>query len=164
MGIEIERKFLVTNDEWKQRVTRSAQMRQGYLGNTGKASVRIRVAGEQAWISIKSANPGMTRMEFEYSVPAAEGREMLGLSQQDLLEKTRYWVQEGAHTWEVDVFGGANLGLVTAELELQSEQEAFDTPSWLGREVTGEICYYNNQLARHPFSLWDQDGKAERDT
>ena len=164
MGIEIERKFLVNNDDWKQRVTRSAQMSQGYLGETGKASVRVRVAGEQAWINIKSANPGMTRMEFEYSVAVEEGREMLRLSQQEPLEKTRYWVQEGPHTWEVDVFAGANLGLVTAELELQSEQEAFETPSWLGREVTSEICYYNNQLARHPFSLWDQDKKAERDT
>jgi len=163
MGIEIERKFLVANDDWKQRVTRSAQMSQGYLGTTGKASVRVRVAGEQAWINIKSANPGMTRMEFEYSVPAAEGREMLDLSQQVPLEKTRYWVQEGSHTWEVDVFSGANQGLLTAELELRSEQEKFDIPSWLGREVTSEICYYNNQLARHPFGLWEKDKKAERD-
>lgn len=164
MGIEIERKFLVANDDWKQRVSRSAQMSQGYLGLTGKASVRIRVAGEQAWINIKSANPGMTRAEYEYPVPAAQGREMLGLSEQDPLEKTRYWVQEGQHTWEVDVFSGANQGLVTAELELRSETEEFETPSWLGREVTSQICYYNNQLARHPFGLWDEDQKKEHET
>lgn len=163
MGVEIERKFLVANDDWKQRVTHSARMSQGYLGNTGIASVRIRVAGEQAWINIKSANPGMTRIEFEYSVPVAQGREMLRLSEQPPLEKTRYWVEEGRHTWEVDVFDGANLGLVTAELELQSEQEEFHAPTWLGREVTNEICYYNNQLARRPFSLWEQDQRAERD-
>lgn len=163
MGVEIERKFLVANDGWRERVIRSAEMSQGYLGITGKASVRVRVAGEEAWINIKSANPGMTRDEFEYCVPAPEGRAMLRLSQQEPLEKTRYWVREGGHTWEVDVFAGANQGLVTAELELQSEQEKFDTPSWLGREVTSEICYYNNQLARHPFSLWDKDKKAEPD-
>ena len=160
MGIEIERKFLVANDSWKKHVTRSARFSQGYLGITGKASVRVRVAGEKAWINIKSANPGMTRVEFEYCVPAPEGREMLRLSQQEPLEKTRYWVQEGSHTWEVDVFSGANQGLVTAELELHSEEEQFDRPAWLGREVTSEICYYNNQLARHPFCLWENDKKA----
>lgn len=155
MATEIERKFLVVSDDWRQRVTRSADMVQGYLGGRGKASIRIRVAGDLAWLNIKSAEAGTTRLEYEYVIPAGEGRAMLArLSEQPPLEKTRYWIAEGEDTWELDVFHGENAGLVTAELELAHEDQPFARPCWLGREVTDEVRYYNHNLASCPYSRW----------
>jgi len=154
MGMEIERKFLVGSEAWRRAVVRQREMSQGYLGGEGKASVRIRIAGEQAWLSVKSVSPGMSRLEFEYPVPLEDARSMLLLCDAPPVVKTRHWVRHGDHTWEVDVFQGANQGLVTAELELQSERQAFDRPDWLGREVTDDARYYNMNLAQFPFTLW----------
>ena len=157
MGQEIERKFLVANNQWQERVSRSLDMAQGYLGGAGKASVRVRVAGDRAWLTIKSANPGMTRLEYEYPVPVAEGREMLErLTRQAIVTKTRYWVGDGQNTWELDVFHGDNDGLVTAELELEREDQEFDTPSWIGAEVTHDARYYNSNLSEHPYLHWSE--------
>ncbi|MCJ7555485.1 MAG: CYTH domain-containing protein [Gammaproteobacteria bacterium] len=159
MGVEVERKFLVANNQWQERVSRSQEMTQGYLGEEGKASVRVRVAGEQAWLTIKSATQGMTRLEYEYPVPVAEGREILSrLTRHAIVAKTRYWVLNGQNTWELDVFQGENEGLVTAELELAREDQEFDIPSWLGPEVTHDARYYNSSLSRHPYSTWKEKG------
>ena len=161
MGVEVERKFLVANNQWQERISRSLDMAQGYLGGAGKASVRVRVAGDQAWLTIKSAISGMSRLEYEYPVPVVEGREMLSrLTGHAIVAKTRYWVLDGQNTWEVDVFQGENDGLVTAELELEREDQEFDSPSWLGPEVTHDARYYNSSLSRHPYSTWQE--KAHR--
>lgn len=161
MGQEIERKFLVANNQWQERVGRSLDMAQGYLDGGGKASVRVRVAGDQAWLTIKSATTGMSRLEYEYPVPLEDGREMLArLTRHTIVAKTRYWVRDGQNTWELDVFHGANDGLVTAELELEREDQEFDRPPWLGPEVTQDARYYNSHLSEHPYSLWPE--KAHR--
>jgi adenylate cyclase len=156
MGLEIERKFLVVNDSWRTRARQPVEIAQGYLGEGSKASVRIRVAGEQAWLCVKSARSGMTRLEFEYPVPVEDGRTMLRqLTRDGLVEKTRFSVPENSHTWELDVFHGANDGLVIAELELERESEAFHRPEWLGLEVTDDARFYNGYLAKNPYSQWD---------
>lgn len=154
MSVEIERKFLVRSEAWRDEVISRRQMSQGYLGGEGKASVRIRIAGEQAWLSVKSVSAGMSRLEFEYPVPVEDARQMLELCDAPPVVKTRYWVRHGDDTWEVDVFQGQNQGLVTAELELRCEGQAFDRPQWLGREVTDDARYYNMNLAQNPFTLW----------
>jgi len=154
MGMEIERKFLVRSDAWRDSVVSRRQMSQGYLGGEGKASVRIRIAGQQAWLSVKSVSAGMSRLEFEYPVPLEDASQLLELCDAPPVIKTRYWVRHGNDTWEVDEFQGQNQGLVTAELELQCEQQAFDRPQWLGREVTDDARYYNMNLAQNPFTLW----------
>lgn len=157
MGIEIERKFLVVGEQWRDQVYRRSPMAQGYLGGGGAASVRVRLAGSQAWLNVKSANPGMSRLEFEYAIPVADARTMLQrLCDQAAVEKTRYWVRNGESVWEIDVFEGANLGLVTAEIELSHEQQEFERPDWLGPEVTEEARYYNMNLAANPYKLWSR--------
>ncbi len=156
MGIEIERKFLVTGDGWRARVVRSQRMRQGYLcTDPGRASIRVRRTEEGAWLNIKGATVGMTRAEFEYPIPPADADAMLdALCGGRLIEKTRYWVQAGGHLWEVDVFEGANAGLVVAEVELESETERLDLPDWVGNEVTEDAKYYNACLVNRPFGSW----------
>jgi adenylate cyclase len=157
MGQEIERKFLVANKQWQEQVSRRLDMLQGYIGVTGKAAVRVRVAGDQAWLTVKSTLPGMSRLEYEYPVPVAEGREMLDrLTRHACVAKTRYWVRDGQNTWELDVFHGENDGLVTAELELEREDQEFEKPSWLGPEVTDDARYYNSNLSEYPYSLWPE--------
>lgn len=166
MAIEIERKFLVTGDGWREAIRRQETMRQGYLNRVAadgsKASLRIRVTGDEAFLNIKSAETGTTRLEFDYHVPVPDAVEMLDrLCHLPLIEKTRYWVEHAGHTWEVDVFHGDNAGLVVAELELESEDEAFEKPGWAGREVTEQRRYYNAALCEKPFSQWNQ---AERES
>lgn len=154
MPVEIERKFLVRDDRWRAAATRALPMVQGYLGGLeGKASVRVRLEGDAGKLNIKAAVVGMTRAEFEYGIPAADARALLQLCV-GVLEKVRYWVPHAGRTWEVDRFGGANAGLVTAELELGGEQETFERPDWLGDEVTQDRRYYNHALALHPYSAW----------
>lgn len=156
MGVEIERKFLVTGDQWKAQAERAVRMRQGYLANTERASVRVRSDGDQADINIKSLTLGVHRREFEYSIPLAEADEMLDdLCMQPLIEKTRHFVRCGDHLWEVDVFEGENDGLVVAEVELDAVDEAFEKPVWAGAEVSDDPRYYNVCLIEHPFSQWE---------
>jgi adenylate cyclase len=155
MAIEIERKFLVAGDGWQTAVSRTRRIRQGYLANTGLSSVRVRcVDNDRAFLTIKSAEQGARRQEFEYAIPVADAEELLGLCEGSIIEKLRHDVPHSGLTWEVDVFLGANLGLVIAEAELDHEDQAMDKPGWLGGEVTREQQYYNAALARRPFGSW----------
>lgn len=155
MGIEIERKFLVTGDSWRAQATRSLEMRQGYLaGEGGRASVRVRLEGAEARLNIKAAVIGAARAEYEYPMPADDARKLLETLCVGTLEKVRYYIEREGLTWEVDEFLGANAGLVVAEIELESVEQPFSHPEWLGRELTDDRRYYNHHLAIHPFSTW----------
>ncbi|MFZ1492259.1 MAG: CYTH domain-containing protein [Candidatus Competibacter denitrificans] len=155
MGIEIEHKFLLHDDRWRQQVERSVPMRQGYLMSDPRCSVRVRVADGQGFLNIKSGTLGIQRSEYEYSIPLAEAEELLDtLCEKPLLEKTRHFVRHHGHRWEIDEFTGDNSGLVVAELELKHPDDVFVRPDWLGEEVSHDIRYYNSQLARHPYSTW----------
>lgn len=155
MPVEIERKFLVSSDDWRREARSSARLVQGYVANTERCSVRLRVAGEQAWLSLKGVQPGTTRLEFEYPVPVQDAVEILErLCDGTRIEKWRHLVEAGAHCFEVDEFLGDNAGLVVAEVELGAADEFFVRPPWLGVEVTHEARYYNVMLAREPFSTW----------
>ncbi len=155
MGIEIERKFLLKNDSWKQDVSSSAVIKQGYLAGSDKSSVRIRIEGDKANINIKSMTLAITRQEYEYSIPLDDAEKLLqDLCEQPQIEKTRYIVEHKEHKWEIDVFSGDNEGLVVAEIELQSEDETFSVPEWIGDEVSDQVKYYNVNLIKYPFSSW----------
>lgn len=155
MGTEIERKFLVRDDSWRALAQPGCRYRQGYLTTDTPSSVRVRVAGDRGYLNIKSATLGVTRTEFEYAIPLQDAEEMLEhLCARPLIEKTRYIVEHAGHAWEIDVFEGENAGLVVAEIELQSQDEAFETPAWAGEEVSHDPRYYNVSLVRHPFKDW----------
>lgn len=157
MGIEIERKFLLKNDSWEQDVSSSAVIKQGYLAGSDKSSVRIRIEGDKANINIKSMTLAITRQEYEYSIPLTDAEKLLqDLCEEPQIEKTRYIVKHKKHKWEIDVFSGDNTGLVVAEIELQTEDEKFSIPEWIGDEVSEQIKYYNVNLIKHPFSSWSQ--------
>jgi len=152
MATEIERKFLVHPD-WP-RPTSGTRLIQGYLTQAGPVSVRVRSSGDQAWLTVKGPTSGLSRAEFEYEIPPLDAREMLALAQSSPIEKTRYLVPHHAHVFEVDVFEGANAGLVVAEVELDSEDQTLERPSWLGDEVSADPRYRNSALARRPYSTW----------
>ena len=154
MPREIERKFLPKSDAWRSEVRQSRPMRQGYLASGGNVSVRVRIAGQEAWLNIKAGGFVASRPEYEYPIPLDEARELLELAEGPLIEKTRHFVEHGGMTWEVDEFHGDNSGLVVAELELDSEDAAFSRPTWLGVEVTELRRYYNVCLVTHPFRAW----------
>ncbi len=155
MGVEIERKFLVVTDAWRDQVVTSTPYRQGYIVSDETRSVRVRIAGDRAWLNIKTATVGVSRQEWEYAIPAAEGAELMAaVCRPPVLEKTRHLIPAGALTWEVDEFSGANAPLVLAEIELPSADAPFDRPPWLGREVTEDIRYYSARLAVHPYRDW----------
>jgi adenylate cyclase len=159
MPVEIERKFLVKSDVWRAQVRRSQRMSQGYLASSGNVSVRVRIAGDEAWLNIKAGGFVASRHEYEYPLPLDEARELLALAEGPPIEKTRHFVEQGALTWEIDEFGGDNSGLVVAELELDSENADFARPPWLGVEVTDLTRYYNVCLVTHPYRAWNE---AER--
>jgi adenylate cyclase len=154
MGREIERKFLVASEQWRPAVTSSRTLRQGYLAIDGGNTVRVRIDGEQSWLTIKGRGQGMVRPEFEYAVPPDDARELLELCRGRTIEKTRHLIPCGHLLWEIDEFGGGNAGLVVAEIELPSENAEFPRPDWLGEEVTGEPRFLNANLAVHPYELW----------
>ena len=156
MPIEIERKFLVahTGVDALWRTAPGVAYRQGYLNRDKLRTVRIRQAGDAAFITIKGLSVGATRAEFEYPIPLADARALLLLCDGPLIEKTRHVLQHAGTTWEVDVFAGDNVGLVVAEVELQSEAQRFEKPAWLGAEVTHDARYFNANLAHHPFCRW----------
>jgi CYTH domain-containing protein len=154
MGVEIERKFLLAGDGWRGQGT-PTRMRQGYLVADPVRTVRVRIEGERAVITIKGKTTGASRGEWEYEVPVADAVELLdGLCEQPQVEKVRHRIEHAGHTWEVDEFLGLNAGLVVAEIELDAEDEAFEKPDWIGLEVTGETRYYNASLIRMPYSQW----------
>ncbi len=154
MAKEIERKFLVAGD-YKQAAVSSSHIVQGYIGRTPSLTFRIRLRDERGYLTVKGRTDeaGMSRDEWEYEIPAADARELLAHSDGSI-EKRRYMVPAGRHTFEVDEFFGANEGLTMAEVELSSPDEAFERPAWLGDEVTGDKRYYNSQLLQHPYSAW----------
>jgi adenylate cyclase len=154
MPREIERKFLVTSDDWRALAHRRQRMSQGYLASGERISVRVRIAGDESWLNIKSGGLVASRLEYEYAIPVAEARELLALAAGPIIDKTRHFVTHGGFEWEVDEFHGDNAGLVVAELELDSEDQEFPVPPWLGIEVTHLKRYYNVCLVTHPYSSW----------
>lgn len=154
MGKEIERKFLVQSQAWRAGAA-GTLYRQGYLSTHKERTVRVRVVGNQGYLTIKGETRGATRDEFEYSIPIADANAMLdSLCEKPIIEKTRWTLRNAAHLWEIDEFHGANEGLVVAEVELASEDEPFARPAWLGEEVTGDKRYFNSHLVAHPFTTW----------
>lgn len=149
MGLEIERKFLVRSEAWREAVRSSAALQQGYLSSNSKATVRVRLFDDaRAVLTLKGKAKGITRAEYEYDIPLEEGRELLELARPNVLEKRRYVVEHDGLEWEVDVFEGRHSGLVLAELELSSAEQQFSFPDWLGEEVTHDDRYFNASLAR----------------
>jgi adenylate cyclase len=154
MPREIERKFLLKNDAWRALAERSRRMTQGYLASGGRVSVRVRVAGDDAWLNMKAGGLVASRQEYEYAIPVDEARELLTLAEGPLIDKTRHYVPHGELEWEIDEFHGDNAGLVVAELELTREGQEFSRPPWLGTEVTELRRYYNVCLVQHPYRAW----------
>ncbi len=163
MATEIERKFLVRSDEWRSLVRERVHMRQGYLSSGSRCSIRARVAGDEAFLNLKAKRSGMTRAEYEYPIPRQDAEEILALCEGPLIEKYRHEIPLGKHVWEIDEFEGDNAGLIVAEIELDSEDEPFEHPSWLGEEVTHDERYYNFNLAKRPFRTWSDDPSTEHD-
>jgi len=160
MPREIERKFLLRTGAWRPLAHRRQPMSQGYIAGSERASVRVRIAGDEAWLNIKCGGFVAARAEFEYAIPLGEARELLAHSAGPLIEKTRHWVRHAGAEWEIDEFHGANEGLVVAELELDDEQAEFARPDWVGAEVTQLRRYYNVSLVAHPYCEWTEQ---ERD-
>jgi CYTH domain-containing protein len=154
MGKEIERKFLIKGDAWRA-LAQGTSYRQGYLNSAKERTVRIRTVGDRAFLTIKGLTVGATRAEYEYEIPFAECNAMLDtLAERPIIEKKRYKIPHEGLTWEVDEFFGDNAGLVVAEVELQSESQAFEKPAWIGQEVSGDPRYFNSNLIKHPFTKW----------
>ena len=152
--MEIERKFLVKSDEWRA-LADGVLYRQGYLNSVKERTVRIRTVGDKAFLTIKGITVGATRVEYEYEIPTSECNAMLdGLAEKPIIEKKRYKIKFFNLTWEVDEFFGENDGLIVAEVELTSEHQTFEKPSWVGEEVTSDPRYFNSNLISHPYSKW----------
>lgn len=154
--IEIERKFLVSSDEYLNDFTKKTRIVQGYLSSDPKKTVRIRLKGENGYITIKgqSNESGLSRFEWEKEISYTEAENLLALCEKGVIDKIRYEVIVGIHVFEVDVFSKENEGLVIAEIELKTEDEAFEKPIWLGKEVTGDEKYYNSYLSKNPYKNW----------
>ncbi len=155
MAIEIERKFRVIDSAWMSSVTRKRCIRQAYLTKNGRVSVRIRIDGDdRATLTIKTAQPGVSRQEYEYDIPVADAEQLLELRDGAVIEKMRHEVPIGDLVWEIDVFAGENSGLVIAEVELVNDDQEFRRPPWVGEEITHDRRFYNADLAKHPFGSW----------
>ena len=156
MSQEIERKFLVKNDDFKRESFESTQIVQGFLSTVPERTVRIRIQGEKGFITVKGIGneTGTSRFEWEKEITENDAKSLLKLCEPGTIDKTRYHVKQGAHIFEVDEFFGDNQGLIIAEIELASEEEKFIKPSWLGKEVTGEVKYYNAMLMKNPYKNW----------
>src|SRR5690625_5370816 len=156
MAYEIERKFLVKNMDFIEKAKSKHYIVQAFLNRNSERTVRIRIKDKEAFLTVKGMSnaEGTTRREWEYAIPVSDAREMLKICEEGVIEKWRYLVSVGTHTYEVDVFEGENDGLIVAEVELASEEESFQKPSWLGEEVTGDEAYYNSNLSQHPYSKW----------
>lgn len=155
MAQEVERKFLVKGD-FKSQATKATRITQGYLNSTPERAVRVRVKGDKGYITVKGIgnDSGTSRYEWEKEIPVSEVLELLKICEPGVIDKTRYMVQVGAHTYEIDEFYGENEGLVVAEVELEAESDSFIKPDWLGNEVTGDVKYYNAMLMKHPYKKW----------
>lgn len=151
--IEIERKFLVKKGEWSPK-GKAKSIRQGYLAITPKSVVRVRIADNQAFITIKGARSGISRTELEYEIPVTEADILMNMCLYPPVEKQRFYEKVGKVVWEIDVFSGVNEGLVLAEVELKSENQHLQIPAWIDREVSDDYRYYNSWLSQHPFKTW----------
>lgn len=155
MAVEIERKFLVVNDSWKAQVESESTLKQGYLSAEKSLSIRVRIAKGRAQLTIKGTTSGISRSEYEYEIPQQDAQEMMdNLVSGSVIDKTRYKVRCGDHLWDLDLFHGDNQGLIMAEVELASEEEAFQMPDWAGQEVSDDPRYYNANLITHPYCDW----------
>jgi adenylate cyclase len=155
MAIEIEHKFLLASNDWREHVSRSIKYQQGYLSSQATSSIRVRISSDRAWLNLKSATIGTHRLEYEYEIPLQDANEILNnLCRKPLIEKNRHIVIHDGNTWEIDEFEGDNRGLIIAEIELAEIGKAFSKPHWLGEEVTHDLRYYNNNLAEYPYSAW----------
>lgn len=154
--LEIERKFLVTSEAFKKEAIHKNQIAQGYLNSHPERTVRIRIKGESGFLTIKGKGneTGMTRFEWETEISLAEAKNLIQLCESGVIEKIRYEVEIEKHTYEIDEFFGDNEGLIVAEIELKSEDEAFEKPNWLGKEVTNDERYYNAYLSNNPYKNW----------
>ena len=168
--LEIERKFLVTDDRWRALAERTLPMAQGYLNDQAslesgrqQVSVRVRLEGDEARLNLKSRDLGHTREEYDYRIPVEDARALLARCVGGLIDKRRHYVRHEGHLWEIDEFLGENAGLVVAEIELQHADEAFALPAWAGRQVTDALRYYNLALASRPYSQWADDERAATD-
>jgi adenylate cyclase len=149
---EIERKFLIKGSAWRR--AGAMRLRQGYLSSAQGRTVRVRAVGDNAYLTIKGMAVGATRLEFEYEIPCEDAKELLNLCEIPLIEKDRYRVEEGGVVWEIDEFLAENLGLIIAEVELESEDQPFTKPDWVGEEVTGDPRYFNSNLIKKPYTKW----------
>ena len=156
MAQEIERKFLVTSDAYKEESVKRTRITQGYLSSVPESTVRVRIKGDKGYITIKGEcnESGTSRYEWEKEIPVAEAEELLQICEPGVIHKTRYEVNVGRFTFEVDEFYGENQGLVVAEVELLNENDHFDKPEWIGAEVTGDVRYYNSMLKKKPYTTW----------
>ncbi len=156
MGVEIERKFLMNGDGWRN-LAEGVYYRQGYLNTSGGRTVRVRTIGDKAFLTIKGSTSNATRLEYEYEIPFKDGSEMLEkLCISSIVEKMRHTIPFAGFLWEVDEFLGENTGLVFAEIELEHADQTFTTPPWIGEEVTDNPRYYNSNIARVPYSQWEK--------
>jgi len=154
MGKEIERKFLLKDDSWRS-LAKGKKYRQGYLNSVKERIVRVRTIDDEGFLTVKGITKGATRAEFEYDIPADEAETMLDdLCEKPLIEKNRYKIEFGGLVWEVDEFIGENQGLTMAEVELESEDQSFKKPAWIGKEVTGDPKYFNSNLIQNPYTRW----------
>ena len=155
--IEIERKFLVNSNAFKEESFKSTRIIQGFLNTDKERTVRARLKGNKGFLTVKgkSTNEGLSRFEWEKEISKTDAEALLKLCEKGIIDKIRYEIKVGKHIFEVDEFMGDNKGLIIAEVELNSEDETFIKPEWLGKEVTGQIQYYNSQLSQHPFSTWE---------
>ena len=154
MGVEIEKKFLLKGSDWKQLAAGTAY-RQGYLSSVKERTVRVRTINDKGFLTIKGISVGAVRREYEYEIPVEDANALLDeLCEKPIIEKNRYKVEFSGFVWEIDEFFGENDGLVVAEIELESEDQLFDRPKWVGEEVTGDARYFNSNLIKHPYSRW----------
>ena len=157
MGIEIERKFLVDEKKWAAlNKPEGVPFKQGYLVSEPEKTIRVRVAGKSAWITIKGATVGVSRSEYEYAIPVKDAEEMLSTMAGAVIAKKRFKIHFASKLWEIDEFDGDNRGLLMAEIELRTEGEEFEVPGWITTEVSGDGRYYNSSLAVYPFSQWNK--------
>lgn len=156
MGQEIEKKFLVTSNEFKKQASKETRITQGYLSSIPERTVRVRIKGPAGFITIKGIgnDSGASRFEWEKEIPVSEVDDLLKICEPGVIDKTRYEVKMGKHTFEVDEFYGENQGLTVAEVELENENDPFEKPTWLGEEVTGDVKYYNSMLMKNPYTKW----------
>ncbi len=156
MNLEIERKFLIKNDSFKEFSFQKKYIKQGFLNSDKERTVRVRIIEEKAFLTIKgkSNTAGTVRFEWEKEIPVNEAEQLMLLTEKNSIEKYRYYIKKGKHVFEVDEFLGENKGLIVAEIELSNENENFSKPDWLGKEVTGEVKYYNSSLSKLPYNSW----------